>query len=672
MQGASILAAGKVYENDIGRNASSLPAGVANSKGFTDCLRKQNQHINSSPGDAAAATEPAGSRPAKLDRSALLRAPVAKNSRAANNTANDVPGCETMLTDADKTGTLLVADCSPAQAQPQAKADAAPTTEPAAVEQQVMKAVAENLTGTGSTLAVEVVKSPGSQTVQPTVEQDATDSSADTADLVKTAVNSNAAPELQSRDNLIQITQGVVTAVDNSEKPKTEASQPQVNQNVLPPESTELSGQVNAVPVGGKTANPAEATVATVEIKSPDSTPPAAIEKVQPSENLLPLDGQTKKSITEAGTDVPAQMAPKPEAEKVSTRVEADSVSQRLAADPAPLQQDANSPELLSQVSNTAAPVAVQPVADQTASTEAPEAASGSAMPLEEAVIAVASQPSKPSQAAKGEAKANGSEAKAEAAGAKNALEVAKAMAGKLEETAANSSVQADKKENTGSGELKKLMEFESNRLQAVPLKDTASGTGNSGSADKQAMITATLLPQTAAISDMNQTQVTKLSDQAPVDVKTLIDQVVQKAELTVKANSSEMKIQLEPEFLGKLTIKIALEDGLLTARFTTENHQVKHLLESNLVNLRQSLEAQGIKVEKTEVNVQLDSGGTFGGYEEGRQEMWQRPETPNYRNSSYAAGGYELNGEAELMESAFSPSEYYGIQADGSMNYLV
>ena len=101
------------------------------------------------------------------------------------------------------------------------------------------------------------------------------------------------------------------------------------------------------------------------------------------------------------------------------------------------------------------------------------------------------------------------------------------------------------------------------------------------------------------------------------------MEQVVRKAEVMIKQNSSEMRIQLHPEFLGKMTIKLVLEDGLLTARFITENHQVKHLLDSNLNSLRQSLESQGIRVEKTEVNVQLNNGGLFDGSEGSRQDLW-------------------------------------------------
>ncbi len=75
---------------------------------------------------------------------------------------------------------------------------------------------------------------------------------------------------------------------------------------------------------------------------------------------------------------------------------------------------------------------------------------------------------------------------------------------------------------------------------------------------------------------------------------------------------------------MGKMIIKIAVEDGLVTAKFITESQHVKQLLEANLGSLRQNLESQGLRVDRTEVNVQLDNGGSFHGNDSGRQQMWE------------------------------------------------
>ncbi|MDD3880618.1 MAG: flagellar hook-length control protein FliK, partial [Syntrophomonas sp.] len=127
-------------------------------------------------------------------------------------------------------------------------------------------------------------------------------------------------------------------------------------------------------------------------------------------------------------------------------------------------------------------------------------------------------------------------------------------------------------------------------------------------------------------------------------------------------------------EFLGKMTIKIVLEDGLLTARFITESQQVKHLLDSNLNSLRQNLESQGIRVEKTEVNVQLNNGGLFDGSEGSRQDLWEQPRSSaQYNSTETGSDAYQTSSAGEELEDGFIDSDKtYGIGADGSMNFLI
>lgn len=139
----------------------------------------------------------------------------------------------------------------------------------------------------------------------------------------------------------------------------------------------------------------------------------------------------------------------------------------------------------------------------------------------------------------------------------------------------------------------------------------------------------------------------------ATVDPQDLLEQIVKKVEMVNKAFNTEMKIQLKPEFLGRMVIKIAVEEGVVTARFITESHQVKHLLENNLGALRQNLESQGLKVDRTEVNVQLQNGGAFQGDDSGRQQMWQEYAERN----SYNHLPYQAEGDYEAAPETFPES---------------
>lgn len=105
-----------------------------------------------------------------------------------------------------------------------------------------------------------------------------------------------------------------------------------------------------------------------------------------------------------------------------------------------------------------------------------------------------------------------------------------------------------------------------------------------------------------------------------------VIEQIVKQIEVTNQQNNTEITIQLKPEHLGKMMIQLSLEEGKVTARFITDSQEVKNLLDTNISVLKQNLEANGIKVEKTEINYQLNGGEDFNQHFSGsRQEMNQQ-----------------------------------------------
>ena len=47
-----------------------------------------------------------------------------------------------------------------------------------------------------------------------------------------------------------------------------------------------------------------------------------------------------------------------------------------------------------------------------------------------------------------------------------------------------------------------------------------------------------------------------------------MTEQMIQSGKLKMLATKQEMEIQLKPEYLGKLAIRLTLENGAMTARF--------------------------------------------------------------------------------------------------------
>lgn len=94
---------------------------------------------------------------------------------------------------------------------------------------------------------------------------------------------------------------------------------------------------------------------------------------------------------------------------------------------------------------------------------------------------------------------------------------------------------------------------------------------------------------------------IAKQAETVKVDV---FEQITSKIRLVSREDYSEIRIQLKPDNLGKLLLKVVLEKGELIAKFTAENNHVKEIIESNFSELKDSLQERGINVHSLSVSV--------------------------------------------------------------------
>lgn len=100
-----------------------------------------------------------------------------------------------------------------------------------------------------------------------------------------------------------------------------------------------------------------------------------------------------------------------------------------------------------------------------------------------------------------------------------------------------------------------------------------------------------------------------------PVNVKPqeVINQVIEKAKISITPEKSEMVLELKPESLGKISLKVATERGIVVASFVAENQQVKDIIEANMQLLKESLQKQGLAVQSFSVSVGNGESQGFG-----------------------------------------------------------
>lgn len=224
------------------------------------------------------------------------------------------------------------------------------------------------------------------------------------------------------------------------------------------------------------------------------------------------------------------------------------------------------------------------------------------------------------------------------------------------------------------SDQIKNLIQFEQSRLAGKKAEKISKEELQADEVMPDKKNTLVSLEGNRIITDSKKLMffVNQSSKQVPIDAKEVFDQIVKKAELMLKQGASEMKIELKPEFLGKMTIKILVDEGVVTAKFIAENLKVKQILESNLNTLRQSLESQGLRIEKAEVNVQLNNGGMFDGSENSRQFLWQKPGFSSAAIKDNAGEDNLITGMDSEENISVKEALYEKDFSDSTMNFLV
>lgn len=137
-----------------------------------------------------------------------------------------------------------------------------------------------------------------------------------------------------------------------------------------------------------------------------------------------------------------------------------------------------------------------------------------------------------------------------------------------------------------------------------------------------------------------------------PTDPYNVVQQIVDQARLIRSEDGAQMVIRLNPEHLGELMLRVAVaSDGTVNATFHTENAQVRGMLANSLIQLKQELAEQGIKVNNVEVYSGL-SEDFFSNSQAGHQGYQE----PQHSARSESADRAAFDEDAEAL-SAAAPS---------------
>lgn len=179
---------------------------------------------------------------------------------------------------------------------------------------------------------------------------------------------------------------------------------------------------------------------------------------------------------------------------------------------------------------------------------------------------------------------------------------------------------------------------------------DVAPVTDSSQNADTSSVAGANF-QQFNMVNEAENTQQVQQPQQANTDYN-IPKQIVEQARLIKTGENTEMVMKLNPEHLGQLSLKVSINgNGGVTATFHSDSATVRGIIETSMIQLKNELAEQGLKVDRIEVSAQLpneqmpqDMGQ---GYYTQQQGSGQQKRTGNASDLA----NYEEDGEVSVAD---------------------
>lgn len=152
----------------------------------------------------------------------------------------------------------------------------------------------------------------------------------------------------------------------------------------------------------------------------------------------------------------------------------------------------------------------------------------------------------------------------------------------------------------------------------------------------------------------MNNVEMAGVSEQ-PVQQTDILRQVVEQVRLNMNQQQTSLELQLYPEHLGRIQINVVAKEGVMTASIVAETEAAKQAIEAGLLNLRETMDQQELKVEAIEVMV-----STMGFENDGEQQSFDEKGSSNPRRKIDLS---ELNDDISQEDEA----EVEKMKASGS-----
>jgi flagellar hook-length control protein FliK len=179
---------------------------------------------------------------------------------------------------------------------------------------------------------------------------------------------------------------------------------------------------------------------------------------------------------------------------------------------------------------------------------------------------------------------------------------------------------------------------------QAATQHDGQQPSQTSASAGQSAGAAPAVAPGTTFASALELSRA--VASQPPVRPaleQAVVDQIVQNAVIALRNNAQEFRIQLKPDFLGVMEVRVSMDNGVVAVRMSVESAATRQLIDNNIGQLHQAFGADQVRVEHVPSFASSDAPWTFG--QGAHQGFWNQA---GYRGSNPLPEAIPYNAESE------------------------
>ncbi|UCG33032.1 MAG: flagellar hook-length control protein FliK [Phycisphaerales bacterium] len=140
-------------------------------------------------------------------------------------------------------------------------------------------------------------------------------------------------------------------------------------------------------------------------------------------------------------------------------------------------------------------------------------------------------------------------------------------------------------------------------------------------------------------------------------------EQVVRAARAQIGARHSQVDLQLEPPELGRVRISVRMNGSTIQMHVQTQTEQAHQLLNSRAAELRNTLQAQGLNLER--VHIELRSPGQASSSHHQQDQSGTNNPMRDAQPDAHRGGQHQTEGEAEQPPAQNEPEHAFEATAE-------